>query len=91
MYIVNIKVVSSHLIIIHTMVYYKNKSNVDAFEQNFSLSSSFNNCDLCIKLNQGACSKVFAHQKSQSVGEMIAVTLKHAPDRAKTANQASAL
>ncbi|XP_039538197.1 uncharacterized protein LOC120486323 isoform X3 [Pimephales promelas] len=34
-----------------------------------------------------ACSKAYPHQKSQSVEEMIAVTLKHAPDRAKTANQ----
>jgi len=39
--------------------------------------------------NQGACSKAYPHQKSHGVEEMIAVTLKHAPDRAKTANQAS--
>ncbi|XP_039538200.1 uncharacterized protein LOC120486323 isoform X6 [Pimephales promelas] len=38
-------------------------------------------------LRDGACSKAYPHQKSQSVEEMIAVTLKHAPDRAKTANQ----
>ncbi|KAK7160642.1 hypothetical protein R3I93_008333 [Phoxinus phoxinus] len=38
-----------------------------------------------------ACSKAYPHQKTQSVEEMIAVTLKHAPDREKTANQASAL
>lgn len=42
-------------------------------------------------LNQGACSKAYPNQKSQSVEEMIAVTLKHAPDREKTVNQVSAL
>ncbi len=40
-------------------------------------------------LNQGACSKAYPHQKSQSVEDMIAVTLKHA--REKTVNQVSAL
>ncbi|KTG38454.1 hypothetical protein cypCar_00018177 [Cyprinus carpio] len=34
-----------------------------------------------------ACSKAYPNQKSQSVEEMIAVTLKHAPDREKTVNQ----
>ncbi|KAF4099185.1 hypothetical protein G5714_019311 [Onychostoma macrolepis] len=34
-----------------------------------------------------ACSKAYPNQKSQSVEDMIAVTLKHAPDREKTVNQ----
>ncbi|KAI7789442.1 hypothetical protein IRJ41_003764 [Triplophysa rosa] len=35
-----------------------------------------------------ACSKAYPDQTSRSIEELIAVTLKHAPDRAKTANQA---
>ncbi|XP_073715772.1 uncharacterized protein [Misgurnus anguillicaudatus] len=34
-----------------------------------------------------ACSKAYPQQKTQSVEDMIAVTLKHAPDREKTVHQ----
>jgi len=37
----------------------------------------------CELLLESACSKVYPHHKTQSVEDMIAVTLKHAPHREK--------